>query len=118
MAEKIEGTDEAWDSRLLGADEASVAVVDEASQPSIDEAVGLKLISIRLEESLIEDFKAIAKLNKNMGYQTLMRQVLKRFAEGEKRMIVRDMAARMEAERKAAEVAATNVQPSKRKRAA
>lgn len=116
MAEKIEGTDEAWDSRLLGADEASVVVVDESIQPSIDEAVGLKLISIRLEESLIDDFKAIAKLNKNMGYQTLMRQVLRRFAEGEKRMIIRDMAARAEAEMKAG--AATAATPVKRKKVA
>jgi len=117
MAEKIEGTEEAWDSRLLGADEASVAVVDDAVQPSIDEAVGLKLISIRLEENLIEDFKAIAQLNKNMGYQTLMRQVLKRFAEGEKRMIIREMAARAQAERAEAQ-AAEAAKPAVKKRKA
>ena len=82
--DKIESTNEAWENRLLGADEAFVAVAENVNESAIDEALGLKMISIRLEQSLIEDFKAIATIN-NMGYQTLMRQALKRFAESEKK---------------------------------
>lgn len=88
--EKIESTSDAWENRLLGADEAFVSVVENVNQAAIDESLGLKMISIRLEQSLIEDFKAIATIN-NMGYQTLMRQALRRFAEGEKKLIAIDM---------------------------
>jgi activator of HSP90 ATPase len=55
------------------------------------------LISIRLPESLIEDFKNIATIRCGaMGYQTLMRQVLKRFATSELKMIAREMADQMQ----------------------
>jgi hypothetical protein len=56
----------------------------------------LKLISIRLPESLIDDVKNIATINGGMGYQTLMRQVLKRFAASELKMIARDYAEQMQ----------------------
>ena len=83
---KIESTSEAWEDRLLGASDefASVAEID---NDAIDESLGLKMISIRLEKALIEDFKFIASLNNGMGYQTLMRQALKRFVVGEKKQI-------------------------------
>jgi len=54
----------------------------------------LQPISIRLEKSLIEDFKFIAILNR-IGYQPLIRQVLKRFADCEKKRILREHAAEM-----------------------
>ncbi len=47
----------------------------------------LQPISIRLQKSLIEDYKLIAKLI-GTGYQPLMRQVLTRFAEAEKKGII------------------------------
>ena len=49
----------------------------------------LQSISIRLPRSLIQDFKLIANLN-GLGYQTLMRQILKRFADAEIKQIVRE----------------------------
>ncbi|WP_146097300.1 hypothetical protein [Rhodoferax sp. TS-BS-61-7] len=58
----------------------------------MNDALGLKLISIRLPGSLIEDFKNIATINGGMGYQTLMRQVLQRFAASELKMIARGYA--------------------------
>ncbi len=91
MSDKIMETDEAWDSRALGADEA-FAVASQMDEDALDEALELQPISIRLHKSLIEDFKLIAKLN-GLGYQTLMRQVLKRFADSEKKQILRDWAA-------------------------
>jgi uncharacterized protein (DUF4415 family) len=91
MPEKIMDTDEAWDTRALGADEAFAATTD-MDEAALDEALELQPISIRLHKSLIEDFKLIAGMN-GLGYQTLMRQVLRRFADCEKKQILRDMAA-------------------------
>ena len=93
---KIEGTIEAWDSRQLGADEAYVAVAD-VDEAAIDESLGLQMISIRLQKSLIDDFKQIAKLH-GIGYQPLMRQVLSRFAESEKKLLLNKAVAQMERE--------------------
>lgn len=110
--EKIESTVEAWEDRLLGADEAFVNVAKDVNQTSIDEALGLKMISIRLEQSLIDDFKAIATLN-NMGYQTLMRQALKRFTEGEKKFIASEMEARRVAEAETLKAAVSGAKSEK-----
>jgi hypothetical protein len=63
--------------------------VDDAA---LDEAAGLQLISIRLQKSLIEDFKMIAGIN-GIGYESLICQVLKRFAYSEKRRILREQSA-------------------------
>lgn len=88
---KILGTDEAWETGLLGEDENHASPADAAYQNDVDSAInaslGLKMISIRLEEDLIEDFKQIAALN-GIGYQPLMRQALKRFADNEKKRIL------------------------------
>ena len=78
------GADDAWEDLLLGAHEVNAEVASDVDESEVDEALGLKMISIRLEASLIEDFKAIATLN-GLGYQTLMRQALKRFTDGEKK---------------------------------
>ncbi len=86
--DKINGTSEAWDSGDLGRDEKYVECV-EVDEKAIDEAAELQLISIRLQKSLIEEFKLIAKLN-GIGYQTLMRQILKRFADSEIKKLVRE----------------------------
>lgn len=85
---------EAWESGQLGQDEAHVAALpaSEEIDAEIDSAVGLQAISIRLEKSLIEDFKLIASMH-GLGYQPLMRQALKRFADCEKKRILREVAA-------------------------
>lgn len=53
------------------------------------------------EYELIDAFKLIASRNKNIGYQTLMRQSLKRFAMAEIKRIAKDMEAEVEASEKA-----------------
>ena len=102
-AAKIPASDEAWESGQLGRDAefAEVAKDGEADETKFDDALGLQLISIRLPKALIDDFKMIAKLN-GLGYQPLMRQVLKRFAEGEKRQIMREFVCEMERRKKEA----------------
>ena len=89
MTNKIEGTTEAWESRELGADEDFVASVDH-DDALIEEAVGLQMISIRLQKSLLEELKLIANIN-GLGYQPLIKQALKRFVEGEKKMILKQL---------------------------
>ena len=75
---KIAGTDEAWDSRELGADQASATVASAEHAVALDDALGLQSISIRLPRQLIETYKLIAS-HHGIGYQPLMRDILQRF---------------------------------------
>jgi uncharacterized protein (DUF4415 family) len=83
---KIEDTAEAWESGALGRDPAFARVASPETQKAVDDALGLQAISIRLDKSLIDDFKTIAKIH-GIGYQPLMREALKRFAESEYKRI-------------------------------
>jgi uncharacterized protein (DUF4415 family) len=91
--ERINDTEEAWDNGELGRDpkyaERLPAEEWDKERSALDDALGLKAISIRLEKELIEDFKMIATLN-GMGYQPLMRQALRRFADCEKKRILNE----------------------------
>ena len=91
---KILSTDDAWDNRTLGAEEAYVKLDDSGIEDEIDEAVGTQLISIRMQRSMIDDLKAIATFNNEIGYQTLIKQILQRFVEGEKKKIWNDIVAK------------------------
>jgi predicted DNA binding CopG/RHH family protein len=112
---KIPATDEAWENGELGREEKYVKKADKGVQAQIDKALDMQMISIRLQKSLIEDLKFIATLN-GLGYQPLMRQILKRFIDGEKKKILRDAAyeakTKAEAEKRAAQ------EHAKRKKAA
>lgn len=88
--EKITSSDEAWDDRKLGADEKFVGVADDSFTQQILESTGTQLISIRMQKSLLEDFKLISSLN-GLGYQTLMKQILQRFVDCEKKKIFREL---------------------------
>jgi len=90
-AAKIPATDKAWENGDLGRDEKFVGRADPDTEKQIDRSLDLQMISIRLQKSLIEDFKHIATLN-GIGYQPLMRQILKRFVDGEKKKLLRDAA--------------------------
>jgi len=82
--QSIPSTDEAWEDGTLGRDETYVKADDdrERLEAAIDDGLRLKLISIRMKESLISDLKLIAK-KEGMGYQPLMKQVLERFVDAE-----------------------------------
>lgn len=80
--EKIIGTAEAWENGELGRDAAHAVVAPASTAQQIDDALGMQMISIRLPKELIEEFKVIAQVHK-LGYQPLMRDALKRFAEAE-----------------------------------
>lgn len=96
--EKIASTDRAWDDGSLGRDEAFVKKVklDEAQEHALDDALELQMISIRLQKSLIEELKLIAQLNGGIGYQPLIRQVLKRFVHAELKKIAKDKALQLQ----------------------
>jgi len=89
--DRIEDTAEAWDSGVLGNDEEFTQRTEVKSEVALDDALGLQAISIRLPKDLIDQFKAIAKIH-GMGYQPLMREVLKRFADAEVRVIMTQLA--------------------------
>jgi len=82
--QSIPSTDEAWEDGTLGRDEKYVKVDDdqEKLEAAIDDGLKLKLISIRMKESLISDLKLIAK-KEGLGYQPLMKQILERFVDAE-----------------------------------
>lgn len=88
---KVQDSDDAWDTGQLGRAAEFVRPATRETGKAIDAALELQLISIRLQKSLIEDLKSIASLN-GIGYQPLMRQILRRYIDGEKRRIVRERA--------------------------
>lgn len=83
----IPGTIEAWEGRALGASEAHVRKASAEIESAIEDALGLKAISIRLPKSTIDAYKALAKMH-GVGYQPLMRDAICRWAEGELKQMV------------------------------
>lgn len=83
-----------WDTGELGRDSAHAkpASMSKDQQAAIDMAAGLQMISIRLPTDLIEAFKFIGD-TQGIRYQTLMRQVLVRFADCELKQMARSAAA-------------------------
>lgn len=86
----------------LGQDERFVQKASSEHEGSLDEVLGLQMISIRLQKSLIQDLKVIAQAN-GIGYQPLIRDVLSRFARSEIQQIMRDTIARGKLEAKQAQ---------------
>lgn len=108
---KIVSSDESWDERELGGDPNYVKVSEGVNEAQLDEAAGLVPVSIRLQKALIEDFRFIAELTgRDIGYQTLMRQVLNRFAECEKKRILRELAEQKREQREKEESAQADME--------
>jgi len=78
----------AWEDGRLGRDEKFVKVADAAEEQAVDDALELKLISIRLPKKLISQFKLIGHFH-GVGYQPLMRDILERYARTEMLDILR-----------------------------
>lgn len=113
----IPDTEEAWESGEVGRSEEFAAAAPNDVQAMIDKHLDLQPISIRLEKSLIEDFKLIASIH-GVGYQPLMRQILKRFADSEKKQILREAVSNMKAMRKESAVQKSAQTSIKQKKAA
>ncbi|WMS88418.1 hypothetical protein [Pleionea litopenaei] len=82
---------EQWDNGELGRSEEHVRVSN-TDPKEIDAALELQMISIRMQKTLLDDLKLIAKMN-DIGYQPLMKQVLRRFATCELKKMAREFAA-------------------------
>jgi len=76
----IKGSPSAWESGALGTNPATVRLAGKAHEDALDEALGMKAISIRMPISLIETYKLIAH-HHGVGYQPLMRDILSRWAK-------------------------------------
>lgn len=77
-------TSDPWETGELGNSLDHAVVADDTK---LDAALGLKMISIRLDESLIAELKMIAALQ-GVGYQPLIRDVLKRFTAAEMKQLL------------------------------
>ncbi len=86
----LKNTAESWECGDLGRDEKFVRAVPKKIADQIDGALDLQMISIRLSKDLIQIYKLLG-LKHGMGYQPLMREALKRFADGELKMIAKEM---------------------------
>lgn len=86
LAKEIANTPEAWESGELGQSLEHVRVAPSKLASEIDDALGLQMISIRLDKELIDMFKLLGG-KYQMGYQPLMREALKRFVDGELKMV-------------------------------
>lgn len=75
---KYEKDTELWESRSYGASIKHAARVSDAQAKSLDDALGLQLLSFRIQKTLIAKLKNIAK-EEGIGYQPLMRQVLTKY---------------------------------------
>jgi uncharacterized protein (DUF4415 family) len=83
---EIVDTPEAWESGELGQSHKYAKVATSKLTSEIDDALGLQMISIRLDKELIDMFKLLGS-KYQMGYQPLMREALKRFVDGELKMV-------------------------------
>jgi predicted DNA binding CopG/RHH family protein len=94
-----DATTDKWESGELGRSLEHAEVADVAASDSLDESLGLQLVSIRLQRSLIQNLKIIAKY-RGVAYQPLVRDLLNRFAVSELKLIFGELEA---AQRRAAE---------------
>jgi len=86
--EKIEGTAKAWEVGKLGRDELHAKPSD-LKMEDLDGVLSLQMISTRIQKELLDDLKALAQYH-GIGYQTLMRRVLRRLTDAEMRCIARE----------------------------
>jgi len=82
MRQKTEGTIKNWETDKLGQDAEYAAEASLEEELALDDALELKLISIRMQKSLIRKLKLIANYH-GIGYQPLVRDVLSRFVGNE-----------------------------------
>lgn len=85
-----------WESGELGCSEAHVVVSPDSVHEDVDQALAMKLVSIRLPTSLIETLKMIAE-HHGIAYQPMVRDLLTRFARSEMQQIANELDARLSA---------------------
>lgn len=96
---------ELWERGELG-QSAEHAVVAQGSKQEVEDALGMQLISIRLQKQLLGDLKKIAEYH-GVGYQPMIRDLLNRFARSEILSIIKERMSELEASQAAAEESST-----------
>lgn len=91
---------DAWDNGSLGRSEEHVAVVAPEECKAVDDSLGLQLVSIRLQKSLIANLKIVAA-HHGIAYQPMIRDLLNRFVVSELKNMMHELV--QEAERQQAE---------------
>jgi hypothetical protein len=77
---KILGTQEAWESGQLGADEKYVRTASVMVNEELDTMLGLEVVTIRMEKHVVDAFRLLA-IKKRVHYQSLIRYALQRYFE-------------------------------------
>jgi len=75
MLDQLSQGGDDWENGKYGESLKHAKVASKRDEKSLDDALGLQLISIRLNKSLIEQFKRFAALEAT-GYQPFIRKVL------------------------------------------
>lgn len=88
---KIHGSAENWENGKLGASPEHAVRVSDESAASVAKAAGqgMRLISMRMPDELIDVLKEIAEY-RGVGYQPMVRDLLKRWAVGEIKAILEE----------------------------
>jgi hypothetical protein len=101
MSHEIATTnDNAWESGELGRDEEFVRRSPPEREQSLDSALELQPISIRLQKELIEQLKFIANY-RGVGYQPMIRDLLGRWTQTEMFAIAAEMQRELQQEAQA-----------------
>ena len=74
-SQKILGTSEAWESGALGMNPNTAQRMSDAEQAQVDAALGIKLVSLRLPETLVSDLTDLAN-SRGVGFAPLIRTIL------------------------------------------
>jgi len=73
--QKFDKDNELWETKKLGASAEHAVPASAEEQQAIDDATGLQLLSFRIQKSVIEQLRQLAKLE-GIGYQPLMRRII------------------------------------------
>ncbi|CAM3680739.1 hypothetical protein [Polynucleobacter antarcticus] len=88
MSQFVDSSED-WENGDLGQSPEHAVLAPSQLATEIDDALGMQMISIRLNKDLIESLKLLG-IKHELGYQTLIREVLNRFVDGEYKMIAQD----------------------------
>jgi uncharacterized protein (DUF4415 family) len=79
-----------WDTGELGRDKKYAGRASQGLQEEVEAALALQMISLRLQKELISELKLIANY-RGIGYQPLMRDVLRQYARAEMMRIAKEL---------------------------
>lgn len=79
-----------WDAGTLGRDMMHAKRVSNDVDAEVDQALAMKLVTIRLPVPMIEALKSIAQFH-GIGYQPMVRDLLGRFVRSEVRTILQEL---------------------------